>query len=458
MTVERASRNTGKNRNRIRQPAVAGMFYPENPAELETMVESMLAAVPATGPVPKALIAPHAGYPFSGPVAAHAYAALRKVRGCIQRVVLLGPAHRVYLRGLALPGVDLFATPLGPIEIDNEAVEAIESLPQVTIMEEAHREEHSLEVHLPFLQRCLEHFRLVPLVVGDAPPGQVAEVLELLWGEKDTLILISSDLSHYHDYETASAIDAGTVEYIRNLELEAIGPQQACGCMPIRGLLHLIRNRNMTVDVLDVRNSGDTAGPRNRVVGYASFAIYPRAEFKATQQQFLHEIARNSIHNGLHVREPLKPDLQDCTGVLREKRGAFVTLKRDGRLRGCIGTTEAELPLVHAVADSAYKAAFHDPRFPALTEEEFRRIEIRISVLSPGRELQFDSDGALLQQLQPGRHGLTIAAGAGRATFLPSVWEDLPEAEHFLQRLKQKAGMPSDAIPDRAWVYTAESF
>lgn len=458
MIVEQTSRNAAENRNRVRPPAVAGMFYPENPAELENMVESMLAAVPATGPVPKALIAPHAGYPFSGPVAAHAYATLREARGQIQRVVLLGPAHRVYLRGLALPGVDLFTTPLGPIEIDNEAVKAIESLPQVTIMEEAHREEHSLEVHLPFLQRCLEHFRLVPLVVGDAPPEQVAEVLELLWGEKDTLILISSDLSHYHDYETASVIDARTVEYIRNLELEAIGPYQACGCIPVRGLLHLIRNRNLAVDVLDVRNSGDTAGPRNRVVGYGSFAIYPQSELGATERQLLHEVARNSIRNGLRVREPLKPDLPECPGLLRKKRGAFVTLKLDGRLRGCIGSTEAELPLVHAVADSAYKAAFHDPRFPPLTEEEFRQIEIRISVLSSGRELQYDSERELLQQLQPGRHGLTIAAGDGRATFLPSVWEDLPEAEHFLQRLKQKVGMPVDAVSDRAWVYTAESF
>ncbi|MEX2524570.1 MAG: AmmeMemoRadiSam system protein B [Gammaproteobacteria bacterium] len=456
MTSEQATRHTGK--NRIRPPAVAGLFYPDNATELEDLVDTMLAGVPAPGPVPKALIAPHAGYPFSGPVAAHAYAALREARRRIRRVVLLGPAHRVYLRGLALPGVDYFTTPLGPVEIDKEVVARIVDLPQVSVMEEAHREEHSLEVHLPFLQRCLQGFQLLPLVVGDAPPEQIAEVLEHLWGEEDTLILISSDLSHYHDYETASAIDADTVEHIRNLELEAIGPHQACGCMPIRGLLHLIRKRNMTVDILDVRNSGDTAGPRNRVVGYGSFAIYSGTALDVSQRRLLHEIARASIYNGLRAGEPLQPDPVDGRGALREKRGAFVTLKLDGRLRGCIGSTEMEQPLNHAVAESAFKAAFHDPRFPALSEEEFRRVDIRISVLIPGRELQFNSEQELLRQLRAGTHGLTISAGDARATFLPSVWEDVPDAEYFLRRLKQKAGLPDHKAPERAWVYTAESF
>ncbi len=456
MTVNETSSNAGT--DRVRQPAVAGMFYPERPEELEKMVEALLARAPAAATTPKAIIAPHAGYPFSGPVAARAYATLQAARDRIRRVVLMGPAHRVYLRGLALPDAGHFATPLGLIDIDQEAIARIRDLPQITVMPEAHREEHSLEVHLPFLQRCLERFSLVPLVVGDAPPEQVAEVLEHLWGEDDTLILISSDLSHYNDYDTASRLDRTTADHIRALQLEAIGPHQACGCMPVNGLLHLARRRNLHVDVLDVRNSGDTAGPRDRVVGYGSFAVYPSGGTAATYREQLHGIARDSIARGLRGEGPLRPGTSGVGDVLAQKRAAFVTLFLDDRLRGCIGTTEAEAPLINAVADAAYRAAFHDPRFPPLSEPEFERIELRISVLSPERPLRFASEAELLAQLQPGVHGLTIARGSARATFLPAVWEQLPEPGDFLQRLKQKAGLGEDAVPDEAWVYTTESF
>lgn len=459
MTSQPTQQNTANKTGRVRPAAVAGLFYPERPAELAGMVESLLANAPtAEGVVPKALIAPHAGYPFSGPVAAHAYATLRQARELIRRVVLLGPAHRVYLRGLALPGADRFDTPLGAVELDQEGVDRLRHLPSIRDMPEAHHQEHSLEVQLPFLQCCLADFRLIPLVVGDAAPEEVAGVLDLFWDDDETLILISSDLSHYHDYETAVTADADTVERIRKLELEAIGPNQACGCMPIRGLLHQIRKRSLMIETLDVRNSGDTAGPRDRVVGYGSFAVYPEPGFVKSQQRVVHEIAHDSIRNGLRTGEPLRPDIQEYPGLLGEKRGTFVTLRLNGRLRGCIGNTEAHLPLVQAVADSAFAAAFRDPRFPSLTDEEFRHIDIHISVLSPCREMVFASEQELLQRVRPGIHGVTIAVGKTKATFLPSVWEDLPDPEQFFLRLKQKAGIPADAVPERAWVYTAESF
>lgn len=266
-----------KLRGWVRSPAVAGFFYPSDPVDLEQTVSAYLdEAEPMILP-PKALIAPHAGYIYSGSVAARGYASLKPARGRISRVVLLGPAHRVYFHGMALPDAAAFATPLGRVEIDRPAVEKISRLEQVILMDEAHEQEHCLEVHLPFLQVCLEAFTLVPLVVGEVTADQVADVLALLWGGDETLIVISSDLSHYHDYATAKRIDANTSAAIQRAEPEKIGPEQACGCRPLGGLLQIAGRGGMQVTILDQRNSGDTAGSRDRVVGYGSYSVHERA-------------------------------------------------------------------------------------------------------------------------------------------------------------------------------------
>jgi len=257
----------------VRYAAVSGLFYPDDPAVLREQLEGFLATVPSDGSVPKALIAPHAGYIYSGPVAAHAYARLRPARGRIRRVVLLGPSHRVGFRGLALSGADWFETPLGRIAVDHETEAALNDLPQVQVLPRAHEKEHSLEVHLPFLQEMLGEFTLVPIVVGESRPEEVAQVLKRLWGGDETLIVISSDLSHYHDYQTACTRDAATARAIETLHYEDIGYDDACGRGPVSGLLHYAREHGLHVQTLDLRNSGDTAGPRNQVVGYGAWAV-----------------------------------------------------------------------------------------------------------------------------------------------------------------------------------------
>lgn len=257
----------------VRNPAVAGLFYPDDPRELHAMVAGFLDAVHATGTVPKAIIAPHAGYIYSGPIAASAYARIQPARGRITRVVLLGPAHRVGFHGLALSSADCFQTPLGRITVDQEAVKKIAGLPQVHVMDAAHMQEHSLEVHLPFLQEALGEFNLVPLVVGDAGPDEVAEVLEALWGGPETLIVISSDLSHYHDYKTAQRLDRATSQAIEQLRLEDIQYDHACGRNPVSGLLQVARQRGLKAKTVDLRNSGDTAGSDDRVVGYGAYVF-----------------------------------------------------------------------------------------------------------------------------------------------------------------------------------------
>lgn len=262
----------------VRAPAVAGTFYAGESRELAQSLAQMLdaAAGAAEGRVPKALIAPHAGYIYSGPVAASVYAMLAPARRVITRVVLLGPVHRVAVRGLALPGCQAFATPLGAVEIDAAAVEQLRKLPQVTVSAEAHALEHSLEVHVPFLQTVLERFTLVPLAVGQASAQEVAEVLDAVWGGAETLVVVSSDLSHYLSYGDAQAVDRATAKAILGLATD-ISHEQACGATPVVGLTQVARRRALKPELVDLRNSGDTAGDRNRVVGYGSFAFYEGA-------------------------------------------------------------------------------------------------------------------------------------------------------------------------------------
>ncbi|HEX6733598.1 MAG TPA: AmmeMemoRadiSam system protein B [Azonexus sp.] len=260
-----------------RPPAVAGMFYPAAASTLRASVDVMLAAAPATAMAqPKAIIVPHAGYIYSGPTAACAYAALAPWRQTIRRVVLLGPTHRVAVRGLALPSCRAFATPLGEIRLDTAAMAALDELPQVRRNDAAHALEHSLEVQLPFLQRALDEFTLIPLAVGQAEPEAVAEVLECLWGGDETLLVISSDLSHFLPYATAQQVDRNTCQHILALDAR-LDPEQACGAYPINGLLLLAGRRGLQAGLLECCNSGDTAGDRERVVGYAAFAFHPPA-------------------------------------------------------------------------------------------------------------------------------------------------------------------------------------
>lgn len=260
----------------IRPPAVAGMFYPADRQQLHDDVTDYLAAAAgarADAPVPKAIIAPHAGYVYSGPVAASAYARLLPARDRIHRVILLGPSHRVPFRGLASSSADAFTTPLGQIRLDRAAIDNLADFPQVQRLDAAHAQEHSLEVQLPFLQEVLDDFQLVPLVVGDASPAEVAAVLERLWGGPETLIVISSDLSHYHDYLTAKRLDRHTSNAIEGLQAEVVHSEDACGCVPVAGLLYLAREHGLRASTIDLRNSGDTAGPRDRVVGYGAYVF-----------------------------------------------------------------------------------------------------------------------------------------------------------------------------------------
>lgn len=259
----------------VRSSAVAGMFYSSDPRELQADVEELLQHAEIDNEQPKAIIAPHAGYIYSGPVAANAYASFYKQHIPIERIVLMGPAHRVGFNGIAASSADYFSTPLGEVPVDHDSLKDCLNDGSVKYFDSAHEHEHCLEVQLPFLQRIFEqYFKIVPMVVGQARPSQVADVLRALWGGPETLVVISSDLSHYHDYKTATQLDKKTTSLIEQFHGDELDYESACGRLPIQGLLIVAKELGLKCKTIDLRNSGDTAGPQDRVVGYGAYAFY----------------------------------------------------------------------------------------------------------------------------------------------------------------------------------------
>ncbi|HZU90543.1 MAG TPA: AmmeMemoRadiSam system protein B [Stellaceae bacterium] len=439
----------------IRPAAVAGRFYPGDPAALAQQVGAFLAAAerPAATPAltPKAIVAPHAGYVYSGRVAASAYARLAPGRDAIRRVVVVGPSHFVSFEGLAGSTSDAWQTPLGAVPIARPS-----GMPAVLSdeLDRALGAEYSVEVHVPFVQSVLGAVELVPVTVGRAPPEAVAGVLEALWGGPETLIVVSSDLSHFLDYRAAQEIDSRTAAAVEQLDGGPLSARHACGVVPLAGLLIAARHRDMTVATLDLANSGDVGGPRDRVVGYGAWAFYEResaaepvadAAVLSAAGPMLLDLARASIVNGLATGMPLVPaNDHRLPAVIAAPGASFVTLRRQGRLRGCVGSYLAARPLAADVAANAFNAAFRDPRFLPLRHDELSGLELSLSLLTRPAPIAFADEQDLLRQLEPGRDGVIIADQGRQALLLPAVWHDIPDRRDFLGHLKLKAGLALD--------------
>ncbi|WP_299443871.1 AmmeMemoRadiSam system protein B [uncultured Rhodospira sp.] len=450
----------------VRPPVIAGAFYAGDPDSLRRDVAAYLeqgrAARPPGAPVPKVVIAPHAGHVYSGPVAARAYARLEPARDRIRRVVLIGPSHRVPVQGVALSGADAWRTPLGDVPIDHAWARArLAGLADVSVADPPHAQEHCLEVHLPFLQAMLGAFSLVPMVAGRGAPEQVARVLEALWGGPETAVIISSDLSHFLDYRACQSRDATTAAAIESLDPGRIGPHEACGCVAVNGLLALARARGISVERLDIRNSGDTAGARDRVVGYGAWAFFePVADGAAADDadpiaatealvrdhgDALVRLAAAGLDHGVrHGTPPGAVDLAKVPPPLRLPGAAFVTLSHitDGGLRGCIGSVEAHRALAQDVLTHGFDAGFRDSRFPPVTARELPGLGLSVSVLTPAVPLPVTDRDDLLGKMRPGIDGLIIEDAGRRGLFLPQVWEQVPEPARFLGHLMRKAGLP----------------
>lgn len=440
----------------IRSPTVAGTFYPADPAALRKQIAGFLAeagnAPPSAAPPPKAIIGPHAGYVYSGPIAARAYARLAPARGKIDRVVLIGPSHYVGFKGLAVDTAQAWALPNGTVQLDTEAIDAIRRLPGVGELEAAYTREHALEVHVPFLQHVLGDFRLVPIVAGDAPAETVAAVFDALWGGPETLIVVSTDLSHYLGYQACQRMDDDTAAAIERFDTDAIIPTGACGAVPTKGLLLTARRRGMTIERLDLRNSGDTAGSRDRVVGYGAWALQEEAKQGTAVDEeqeaiealgpALIQLVRNAIMFGFNTGHPADINPQAQIPPRMAAPGAvFVTLRRHAKLRGCIGSAVATRPLIVDVVQHAFNAAFRDWRFPKLALDELAGLDLSVSVLTAPVPMTFADEADLLTQLRPGIDGLIIEDSGRSALFLPSVWDEIRDPLQFLMHLKLKAGM-----------------
>ena len=435
-----------------RTAAVAGMFYPGDARALAAELDELLGGVEQSEPrldFPKALIVPHAGYIYSGPIAARAYEELGNARGIVRRVVMLGPVHRVAVRGLAIPTDDAFATPLGSVPIDRQALDSVRDLPQIVASDLAHLQEHALEVQLPFLQRQLGEFSLAPFAVGSASVPEVAAVIERLWGGPETLIVISTDLSHYHAYAEAREIDRSTVTRIAGFAAD-LDHEEACGATPLNGFLSAARKRGLGIKLLGACNSGDTAGGKGKVVGYSAFALHePGAQVSLDEAgKTLLGIARAAIESKLFG------SAKTFDGAwLRQIGASFITLTRDGALRGCIGSLQAARPLGGDVAENAIAAAFRDPRFPPVTAAEWPGLRVEVSLLSAPKPLRFADEADLFSQLRVGEDGVILEADGRRATFLPQVWESIPDKRLFMRELARKAGLTDDVRLGRSRVW-----
>ena len=449
-------------RESVHLPAVAGIFYPSDGTQLARSVDACLASFdnPPAHQAPMALVVPHAGYVYSGMTAGRAYSELKAWRDRIKSVVILGPSHRVSFRGVAAVTSQKFRTPLGDVPIDTASRDQLVATGSVQLFDTAHAQEHSVEVQIPFLQRVLGSFKVLPLVVGDASPEAVASIIDKLGADPGRLWVFSTDLSHFHDYDTACQNDAQTSASILNLNAN-LTPQQACGCRPLNGLLTYAKRKGLSFTEVARCNSGDTAGSKDRVVGYAAYTVRPgprnHDNLSNDDREQLMAIARTSVNDGLANGNPTQINYL-VSKALSKRACSFVTLHLNGKLRGCIGALTPSKSLAQDVADHAFAAAFRDPRFPPVTAAEKDRLEYHIAVIGESQPLMFKDEPDLLSKLRPGVDGLTIQLGAQRATFLPAVWETLTTPEAFLSALKTKAGMPQDARSYEASVYQTESW
>ena len=454
---------------RVRAPAVAGLFYPAEEPVLSKTIDELLEGAPAHHiPHLKGLVCPHAGYSYSGPTAAIAYKML--AGRDVQTVVILGPSHYAAFQGASVPNTDAYQTPLGTVPISAKAQQLVKTSPfvlepqclvqrpqwwtQSSKPAPAAGEdtpdtwEHSVEVQVPFLQKTLKNFTILPVVFGNVDPEQAARVLAGVIDGK-TIVVASSDLSHYHPYDEAKELDNRCVKAVCDLNIDEMKTQEACGKLPILTLMYLAREKGWKAQLLDYRNSGDTSGDKSHgVVGYAAIAFYEPApqNLEANERKFLLDLARETLTNVAANPDSSGPEVnvKDVSPKLLETKGCFVTLTENGALRGCIGHILPQEALYQAIMDNARNAATRDSRFQPVRPDEVSKIKIEISVLTEPQPLRFSSPEDLINQLKPGEDGVVLRIGLYGATFLPQVWAQIPDKVEFLNHLAQKAGCAPD--------------
>lgn len=454
--------------NPVRDTAVAGLFYPADLYQLDRDIDGYLENVPSElSGRPQIMIVPHAGYKYSALVAAHAYKKLHPFKNKIKKVFLLGPSHRVYVDGVALSPAKQFKTPLGLIPTDEAVTTELKKNKLFKISAKAHSQEHSLEVQMPFLQKTLEQFTIIPLLYGEADPNQIAQALKPFLQDDTSLLVVSADLSHYLDYDTAQSTDRQTAEQIQNSI--NLSHHQSCGATAINTAMALARQFGLVPHLLDMVNSGDVTDDKSKVVGYSSW-VYEEPEeepelrgieleqrnlqnFARHNKQNLLQIVEKSLKSAVLHQEIYQPNRAKLNSVLFNKGASFVTLRKGKDLRGCIGSVLPSKAIAIDLADNAYAAAMNDTRFQPVNENELKDIDFSIALLTNFEEIEFNSYQDLLSKIKPDLDGILIKDGEREGLFLPSVWKELTDKQDFITQLKIKAGLSPSYWSDNIKVF-----
>ncbi len=421
----------------IKKATVAGTFYPDNKDEIINLIEQYDKSIENdTNYLSKLVISPHAGYKYSG---FGAYLSLKHLGG--KNIFILAPAHKEYVEGVAICDYDYFETPMGRIPVNKNIINDLATKYNLNTNNTAFEHEHAIEVQLPFLSYLKKEFNIVPILVGNCNPNLITEIIEEYYKYVDNTFIISSDLTHFLTDEKAKKIDAITAQMIENNNNEGLQRMQACNAVTLYSAIEFSKNNNYSFIRLDMRNSSLTTKDTKNVVGYGSWMLYEgttNSFIKKYYSQYLKKICYNSIKNkGNYLPENIPP-------VLNQIGASFVTIEKQGVLRGCIGTISAHRELIEDIVNNAYNSAYKDPRFQPVKEQEINELDINISLLTRPFEITFSDEEDLLNKIVPYKDGLIISDLGKRAVYLPSVWEQLPDKKIFLCSLKQKAGLKPD--------------
>lgn len=459
MTALFIIQNISINKENIRKAVFAGSWYSANKQILKNSVQEYLDnsnKLDFGGRV-KAVIVPHAGYIYSGQIAAGAFKQLDEK---YETVFLIGPSHRYYLKNVSVSKFRYFSTPLGNVKVSNKAEEMDEKEEIISNIEEAHENEHSLEIELPFLQIQLKDFEIVPLIVGESNTDDFKEVLIKYVGNND-LIVVSVDLSHYHGYNEAIALDSYSIGRIMELDSEGILGAEIDAPWAVSGLLKIAEEKSWKPYLVNYANSGDVSGDNTSVVGYSAIVFVEESGFNNAEKEFLLNLARSSAEEYLKKGKKPEIDEEEVPGKLKEKKGCFITFTKAGQLRGCIGYILPQKSLYECVIENSINAAVNDERFLPVNSSELEEITIDVSVLSVPELFEYNSSEELLSKLETDEYGVILKRGLYQSTFLPSVWEFIPDKENFLANLCIKGEMEAECWKDKktqVYLYTAEDF
>ncbi len=424
--------------SKIKEPSVSGMFYPGDREELENQIKFFESNAAVNDEYKsRAVIVPHAGLVYSGQLAFEGIDCLRRD---VKNIFIFAPAHRVAFEGLSLSGFDEWKTPLGNIELNQEINRELEEKFNAKIFDEAFREEHSVEIQLPIVQSLFKDVKIIPVLVGRENPEKITEIISEYYHDTNFGFIISSDLSHFLTDSQAKKIDEETAEMIESGEIQNLRYEQACGAAGIYGLVQFANKNNYSLIRVDMYNSSLATNDKSRVVGYGSWFLYEGTKNRFIKEYFSEyalNLCREVISSSLNGNKVMTRH----SGVFNSKGACFVTLKKHGHLRGCIGSIIAHQPLINDLVQNAQNAAFRDPRFNPVSEDEINDLTIDISILSSPKQMHFKDEEDFMNQIVPFKDGIIIRDGRFQAVYLPSVWEELPDKESFIRTLKMKAGL-----------------